>query len=60
MEERLEAALSPARRWFSTWSLFGLAQALGAQGKNGEASGVERQFKTAWKDADIALNASAF
>ncbi|MGH8178897.1 MAG: tetratricopeptide repeat protein, partial [Steroidobacter sp.] len=42
------------------WALFGLAQALRAQGKNDEAKLVEADFKTAWKDADIELTASRF
>ena len=42
------------------WALFGLAQALRAQGKNDQAKLVEADFKTAWKDADIQLTASRF
>ncbi|HEX2494675.1 MAG TPA: hypothetical protein VHK24_12960 [Steroidobacter sp.] len=42
------------------WSLFGLAQALRAQGKNDEAKLVEADFKAAWKHADIQLTASRF
>jgi tetratricopeptide (TPR) repeat protein len=37
------------------WSLFGLAQALKAQGKTSEAEGIEARFRKAWKDADISL-----
>ena len=40
------------------WALFGLIQALKAQGKNGEAALVEERFRAAWKDADITLTAS--
>jgi tetratricopeptide (TPR) repeat protein len=40
------------------WSLFGLMQALKAQGKHDEATRVEERFKAAWKDADITLTAS--
>ena len=40
------------------WSLFGLAQALKAQGKDDEASLVERRFRQAWKDSDVTLTAS--
>jgi tetratricopeptide (TPR) repeat protein len=40
------------------WSLFGLLQALKAQGKNDEAALVEQRFKKAWKDADITLSTS--
>jgi tetratricopeptide (TPR) repeat protein len=42
------------------WALFGLAQALRAQGKTDQAKVVESEFKTAWKDADIELTASRF
>lgn len=40
------------------WSLFGLAQALQAQGKDDAAKLVKADFKNAWKDADITLTAS--
>jgi tetratricopeptide (TPR) repeat protein len=40
------------------WALFGLMQALKAQGKNDEAALVESRFRTAWKDAEIKLDAS--
>ena len=39
-------------------SLFGLAQALKAQGKTEEAAAVQERFRKAWKDADVTLNAS--
>ena len=42
------------------WALFGLMQALKAQGKNEEASLVESRFKKAWARADIALTSSRF
>ena len=42
------------------WSLFGLAQALRAQGKNAEAAGVDARFRKAWADADVTLTASRF
>jgi len=42
------------------WALYGLAQALKAQQKVDAAATVEEQFKRAWKDADLALAASAF
>jgi tetratricopeptide (TPR) repeat protein len=35
------------------WSLFGLQQALKAQGKNDEAAQIEARFKKAWQDADV-------
>jgi tetratricopeptide (TPR) repeat protein len=41
------------------WSLFGLGQALRAQGKADEAAGVEARFKKAWQDADVTLSAAA-
>jgi tetratricopeptide (TPR) repeat protein len=42
------------------WALFGLLQALKAQGKTEEAALVEGRFRAAWKDSDITLNASRF
>jgi Flp pilus assembly protein TadD len=42
------------------WALFGLAQALRAQGKNDEAKIVDADFKKAWADADVQLTASRF
>jgi tetratricopeptide (TPR) repeat protein len=42
------------------WSLFGLAKALRAQNKAGEAAGVERRFAAAWKNADVKLAATCF
>lgn len=42
------------------FSLFGLAQALEAQGKTAEASKVEARFARAWKDADTMLTSSRF
>jgi tetratricopeptide (TPR) repeat protein len=42
------------------WSLFGLSQALIAEGRKDEAAAAERDFKTAWSHADIALAASAY
>jgi tetratricopeptide (TPR) repeat protein len=42
------------------WSLFGLMQALKAQGKNDEAAMVEARFKKAWARADVTLSASRF
>jgi tetratricopeptide (TPR) repeat protein len=40
------------------WALFGLAQALDAQGKHAEAADVRRQFETAWARADVKLVSS--
>lgn len=42
------------------WSLFGLAEALEAQGKSEKAAAVRGRFEKAWKDADVALSASHF
>ncbi len=42
------------------WALFGLLQALKAQGKKDEATLVEERFRAAWKDADVTLAASRF
>ena len=42
------------------WALFGLLQALRAQGKVAEAAGVETRFRAAWKDADVTLTSSRF
>jgi tetratricopeptide (TPR) repeat protein len=42
------------------WSLFGLLQSLRVQGKTEEASEVEKQFREAWKGADVTLTASGF
>jgi tetratricopeptide (TPR) repeat protein len=42
------------------WSLFGLAQALRAQGKTKEAAAADASFKKAWVDADVKLAASRF
>ncbi|HEY7056027.1 MAG TPA: hypothetical protein VH458_05860, partial [Vicinamibacterales bacterium] len=40
------------------WSLFGVAQALKAQGKADEAAAAETRFRAAWKDADVTLTMS--
>jgi tetratricopeptide (TPR) repeat protein len=42
------------------WSLFGLTQALRAQGKKDEASLVEARFKKSWERADITPASSQF
>ncbi|MBS0400003.1 MAG: hypothetical protein JSR95_15145, partial [Proteobacteria bacterium] len=42
------------------WSLFGLSQALKAQGRAPEAMAASQAFDEAWKQADITLIASAF
>jgi tetratricopeptide (TPR) repeat protein len=42
------------------WSLFGLAQALRAQGNNTEAAAAESRFRRAWSSTDVTLTASRF
>jgi tetratricopeptide (TPR) repeat protein len=42
------------------WSLFGLAQALRAQGKNIEADATDARFHRAWPNTDVTLTASRF
>jgi hypothetical protein len=40
--------------------LFGLAQALRAQGKNEQAMVIEERCQRAWADGDIKLSATRF
>jgi tetratricopeptide (TPR) repeat protein len=42
------------------WALYGLAQALHAQGKHAEAAAVDERFKKAWATADVTLTASRY
>ncbi len=42
------------------WSLFGLRQALIAQGETEQAEAVAERFEQAWADADVRLTASHF
>ena len=42
------------------WSLFGLAKALRAQGKQKDASAVDARFARAWSRADVTLSAARF
>jgi len=42
------------------WSLFGLEQALRAQGKDADAALIHERFEKAWAHADVVLGASAF
>jgi tetratricopeptide (TPR) repeat protein len=42
------------------WSLYGLAQALRAQGKSADAGAMDARFKRAWAGADVTLTASRF
>ncbi|HXT61898.1 MAG TPA: hypothetical protein VN696_02575 [Pyrinomonadaceae bacterium] len=44
----------------SGWALYGLMQALKAEGKNDDAALVEARFKKAWSHADVTLTASRF
>ena len=53
---REDLARTPA----NGWALYGLSESLMAQGKTTEATQVARQFQAAWRNADIALTASAF
>ena len=45
---------------FNGWSLFGLEQALRAQGKVGEAEETAKILETSWARADVWLRASHF
>jgi tetratricopeptide (TPR) repeat protein len=40
------------------WSLFGLAESLEAQHRDGEAADARRKFAAAWRNADVTLTAS--
>ncbi len=42
------------------WSLFGLEQALRAQGRHGDAGLVRREFDGAWADADVWIRAARY
>jgi len=42
------------------WALFGLAQALAAQGKKDEAAKTRTAFEAAWRSADVKLTSSRF
>jgi hypothetical protein len=42
------------------WALFGLAQALEAQGKTADAAEARKQFSAAWQLADVKLTSSRF
>jgi tetratricopeptide (TPR) repeat protein len=44
----------------SGWALFGLAQALRAEGHAAEARATEAEFHRAWRHATISISASAF
>lgn len=40
------------------WSLFGLTQALQAQGKTADAARAQERFRKAWRDADLTLTSA--
>ena len=42
------------------WGLFGLKQALAAQGKHDEAARVAEEFEQEWKRADVTLKSARF
>jgi tetratricopeptide (TPR) repeat protein len=42
------------------WALFGLRQALEAQGKTEEAAAADQRLRRAWAESDVALRASRF
>ena len=42
------------------WALFGLAQALEAQGKGDDAAATRVEFKKAWQVSDVTLTSSRF
>jgi tetratricopeptide (TPR) repeat protein len=52
---RKDLELNPA----NGWSLFGLQTALRAQGKTNAADQAEREFRAAWRSADVTLTSSA-
>jgi tetratricopeptide (TPR) repeat protein len=42
------------------WSLYGLAKSLSLQGKQDEATKVQKQFAKLWQDADVKISSSCF
>ena len=60
LAKRAEAVYRKDLRWNQNngWSLFGLYQALEAQGKKAEARKVYQAWESAWQAADIKLTAS--
>ena len=42
------------------WALFGLMKSLEAQNKTAEAAEVQKEFETAWQNADVKLTATRF
>jgi tetratricopeptide (TPR) repeat protein len=57
-----EAVYREDLRWNpeNGWSLYGLGQALRAQGKTADAAQADARFATAWRHADVTLSASRF
>lgn len=49
-----------ARNRENGFALYGLTQALEAQGRTEEASRIRSRFEKAWEAADITLRSSAF
>jgi tetratricopeptide (TPR) repeat protein len=49
-----------ARHPGNGWALYGLMQALKAEGRDAEASAANAEFDTAWRRATISIRASAF
>jgi tetratricopeptide (TPR) repeat protein len=49
-----------ARHPANGWALYGLAQALRAEGRAADASAAEAEFRTSWRHATISISASAF
>ena len=60
--EEAEAAYREDLKRFpeNGWALFGLMQALRAEGKAAEALAVGERFRKAWASADVTLTASRF
>jgi tetratricopeptide (TPR) repeat protein len=49
-----------ARHPGNGWALYGLMQALKAEGRGAEARAAEAEFRTAWRHATISISTSAF
>lgn len=47
-----------ARNPENGWSLYGLAKTLRFEGKTSESAKIDRRFKRAWADADVAIESS--
>jgi Tfp pilus assembly protein PilF len=58
--EAAEAVYRRDLRWNQNngWALFGLHQALIAQGKSREAEAIHAEWQAAWAMADVSLSAS--